>query len=183
MWWFKAKAARAAAAAAAGAAVLALAACGFEPLHGRTEGGFSTRDALPRIKIETMPGRSGQFLRNLLTDRFAPRGRRGPAVWTLRVDVKESVQSLGVRKTSEATRANIWFDGTFTLTRAGLSAARAKPFTARLRAVSSFDLERGEFGALRAEKDARERALRRLADDITLRVSGRLRRKAEESGA
>lgn len=183
MWWSDIRACLAAC-----AAVLTLAACGFEPLHGRTESGFSTRDALPAVKIETIPDRNGHFLRGLLTDKFAPRGRKGPAQWALSVTVKESVQNAGFRKTSEATRANLWFNGSFTLKPAGLSAGAAeKIFTGKLRSVSSFDLQirsrSAEFGSLRAEKDARERALRQMADDIVLRVSILLRRAAQEGGA
>lgn len=190
MLWFKAKAVRGAILVSAGrgallaaAAVLGLAACGFAPLHGRTESGFSTRAALPYVKIETIRDRNGQFLRNLLMDRFAPRGRKTPARWTLVVDINESTESLGVLRTSEATRANIWFNGSFTLRDAGLSADEREPFTGNLRSVSSFDLQRQEFGSISAEKDARERALRQLAEDITLRVSGYLRRTGPGGGA
>ncbi|MHC8508051.1 MAG: LPS assembly lipoprotein LptE [Rhodospirillales bacterium] len=166
---------------------MTLAACGFAPLHGRTESGVSTRDTLPAVKIEIIRDRSGQFLRNLLMDKFAPRGRKGPAQWTLSVNVTESIQSLGFRRTAEATRANLWFKGSFTLKPAGLSAAERKTFTGDLRSVSSFDLQirsrSAEFGSLRAKKDARERALRQMADDIALRVSIILRREARDGGA
>jgi len=158
----------------------ALGGCGFEPLHGRVAGGSSTSVELAQVRIEIIRDRNGQVLRNFLLDRFSPRGVSRDPQWSLEVRVNESITSLGVQKTSEATRANLLMTGSFVLVPID---GEEEPLSGSIKAVSSFDIQRSDFGTLSAEKDARTRALRQIAEDLTARISVYFRLVLERGSA
>ena len=161
-------------------ACLLVAGCGFEPLYGRVQGGGSAQTEIRAISIEIIKDRSGQILRNFLLDRLTPRGQPRNPRWKLFVDVTGSPELLGVRKTSEATRSNLWIRGSFRLESVG---GTRKNLSGELEGVSSVDIQAADFGRLQASKDARERVLRQLADDIASRVAVHLRRVIQSENA
>ena len=167
--------------------VFSLAGCGFQPLHGRVSDGRSTQAALSQVRVEIVRDRLGQVLRNFLLDRLSPRGVSAEPRWSLEVQMDESIVSLGVLKTSEATRANLWVRGTFLLVPLK---DQGDVFSGSLESVSSFDIQSAEFGTLSAEfgtlsaeKDVRRRALLQMSDDLVSRISVYFRRVLERGEA
>jgi len=154
--------------------------CGFQPLHGRVSDGRSTQAVLSQVRVEVIRDRPGQVLRNFLLDRLSPRGVSLDPRWSLKVEVSESIVSLGVLKTSEATRANLWFRGSFSLTPLK---DQGEALTGTIETVSSFDIQSAEFGTLSAEKDARIRALRQMSDDLVSRIAVHFRSVLERGKA
>lgn len=149
-----------------GAAAL-LGGCGFQTLYGERDNSDVQAD-LSAVKVNTIPDRNGQMLQNLLLDRINPYGRPTAALYSLDIQLTESRTNVGVIKDNSATLAQLGNSATYTLydlkKRVALQSGRSRSFT-------SFTIGTSEFGTLAAEKDARERTLREVADDITTKVA------------
>ena len=161
---------------AAACLALALAAaapgCGFKPLHA-TDGG--ARGELARVHIEQIADRTGQQLRNALLLGFPPGDPNAPAAWRLKVTVAESTKRLGVVKQHVATRANLTLTARYVLE----DAAEGKTATdgraaARSTATTS---SQSPYATLAAERNARARGVRQLADGLTTRLAAWLYRR------
>jgi LPS-assembly lipoprotein len=150
--------------------------CGFRPLYGRSSGA-DLGDTLAQVEIgqvrnTTAGGRDlarvGQQLHNALLDRLNPRGPGREQVYRLEVTLSESISSLAVQKSADATRADLSLDSSFILQdqRTGLTL-----YSGNSEAVSSFNILNSEFATLMAEKGARDRAVRQLGDDIRLKIA------------
>lgn len=156
-----------------GAAVMLLVAavtvsgCGLKPLYSRQAGGAP--ENLSAISVERIPDRVGQKLHNLLLDRLNPKGPAAKTRYVLTVKVNESQQNLGVQKDAFATRANLTLSANFTLALTGDSGRDA--FHGVASSTNSYNILRSEFATLNARNDARDRALREIADEIRSRVA------------
>jgi LPS-assembly lipoprotein len=154
-------------------AIAALSGCGFEPLHSRIGGAEAAR--LAEIKILPILDREGQILSNFLRDRLTPLGPPRRPTYVLSVKVTENQVSLGVRADEFATRANLNVIALFNLQATDGS---DRKFFGRATSTSSFNILSSSFATLTAEKDARERSLRQISDEIKSRISiylGRVR--------
>ena len=148
-------------------AVLAvLQGCGFRPLYGDpSTGGSSAEFAL--IKVEPIKDRIGQLLRNHLRTAFNPKPRTQKPRYLLKTRVSQSTASLAVRKSAFATRANLTVAANFHL----LNAATAKPLFSATRSITvSYNILDSEYATLAAEKDARNRTVRELSEDIRIQL-------------
>ena len=144
-----------------------LGACGFQPVYGeRRAAGAAT---LATIDIERIEDRSGQKLRTMLRERLSPRGATGRPLYRLSVTLSESKSELAIRRDESATRANLSLNATFTLTR--LPPGPPGSVTRTAFSTNSYNVLDSEFATLSAENDARNRALRSLAEEIRLRVA------------
>ena len=148
-------------------AVGALNGCGFRPLYGRSGGG-DLSEALARVEIGPIPDRVGQLVRNALLDGLRPRGASSYPAFRLDVDVQESISSLAVRKSANATRADLNLSGTFILRDFSTG---TELLSGTSQAISSYNILNSEFTTLMSEKGARDRAARQLADDIRLKIA------------
>ena len=152
-------------------ALLGAAGCGFKPLHA-TDGG--ARGELARVQIEQIADRTGQQLRNALLLSFPPGDPNAPAAWRLKVTVAESTRRLGVVKQDVATRANLTLTARYVLE----DAAEGRTATAgELRSVNSYNILQSPYATLAAERDARARGVRQLADGLTTRLAAWLYRR------
>jgi len=143
-----------------------IAACGFQPLHSRIGGADATR--LAGVLILPILNREGQILSNLLRDRMTPLGPPRKPVYRLSIMLTESQQSLGIQLDESATRANLKMIAVFHLRSAQGGKAL---FSGQAQSTSSFNILDSSFATLSAEKDARVRSLRQIADQIKSRVS------------
>jgi len=147
-----------------------MAGCGFRPLHGGSSPGVAdgTSQELALIAVAPIKDRLGQELHNQLLDLLSPRGRPRKPIYTLHVDLSQSIQLLAVRKSEFATRANLSAAASFSMTdaRGGKTI-----FEGQSLAVTSFDVLSSEFGTLTAEKDAGRRAVTDLAQDMRNRIA------------
>ncbi|MEQ9557564.1 MAG: LPS assembly lipoprotein LptE [Rhodospirillales bacterium] len=150
--------------------------CGFRPLYGRS-GGADLSDILSQVEIGPVRNyttnsndiaRVGQQLHNALLEGLSPRGPSGEQIYRLDVILNESISSLAVQKSADATRADLSLSSSFILQdlRTG-----ARLYSGNSQAVSSFNILNSEFATLMAEKGARDRAVQQLGDDIRLKVA------------
>ena len=149
-------------------AAVALSACGFKPLYGRSEAqALSPVDHLAAIRIAPLADRIGQQMHNLLRDRLNPYGQPRDPVYRLDVAIAEARQELGIRKDETASRANLILSASFTLRK--LESNRVL-LQGRTSSVNSFNILTNQFATDFSEADARGRALRELSDKIRVRL-------------
>ena len=145
--------------------------CGFKPLLA-TDGG--ARGEIARVHIEQIEDRTGQQLRNALLLSFPPGDPEAPAAWRLKVTLNESKTRLGVVKQDVATRANLTLTARYALE----DTAEGKTATAgEVRSVNSYNILESPYGTLAAERNARTRGVRQLADGLTARLAAWLYRR------
>jgi LPS-assembly lipoprotein len=148
------------------AAILAVAACGFRPLYG-SRGGTAAPDEFAQIKIEPIPDRIGQELHNHLLTVLNPDGRPDKTRYVMETSVVESARSLAIRKSAFATRANLQVRANYNLNDVTTG---KNIFKGESSITVSYNILDSEFATLMAEKDARARAVRELAEDMRIRL-------------
>jgi LPS-assembly lipoprotein len=176
MWWFSARFAVVAVAAA-------IAGCGFEPLYASRSSGGGVLDEYATVKVAVIADRTGQQLRNELTDLLTPRGTAGKHKYLLEVELSEAIEELAVDPTGLATRANLRLDGAYRLRD---FTSNAVLLSERASATSSYDLlDTSPFSTVTAQNDVRKRTALRLAQDIRgrLGVFFTARRKSAGGGS
>ena len=150
------------------ASIFLLEACGFSPLYGLKDGDFRTvEQGFALIEISQMRDWVGQQLHNRLEHLLHPHGQTDTPRYRLSAELAESKFSLSVSKTALATRANLIISTNFSL--ASLVYGK-KIFTSSSSSSVSYNILNSEFGTLMAEKDARARAIREIAEEIRLRL-------------
>ncbi len=164
MWLHNARAAALSVLLATGAG---LAGCGFHPLY-KGDGEHEASAELAAVHISTIPDRNGQILHNFLLDRINPKGRPADPRYVLDIKLVETKSNLGIIKDSSATLAQIANVATYTLRDLK---SKSQLQTGRSRSVGSYNIVQSDFATLASEKDARERSLRDIAEDITTKVA------------
>ena len=152
--------------AAAGMMMLALAGCGFQPIHG--ERSAASGAGLAQFDIALIADRTGQMMRNELLKQMQPRGAVRAPRFGLRVTLTEALSDLAIRKDDVATRANLTLIAEFSVVD---RADGSHMFAGRSRSVNSYNILTSDFATLSARADARRRAIRQLALDIKERLS------------
>jgi LPS-assembly lipoprotein len=145
-----------------------LAGCGFQPLHAQRADESSVAMDLASVRIDPLRDRVGQQMHNFLRDRLNPRGQPVSPNYRLQVQLTERLSELGVRRDETATRANLRMDADFQLV--DLNGEKAV-FSGRSSSTTSYDILDNPFATTVSEGDARDRALRELADDIQTRLA------------
>lgn len=149
-------------------APMALAACGFEPLHGG-EGGRRLTADLAGIRIGEIADRSGQELRNALVDRM---GSDIPAAvprrWRMDVAVSETAAGGGVGVRGADVVLPFTLAAQVRLIDIG-NGSVAHAFT--VTAQASAAVVDNPFGTLQNRRAARTQVSRELADRIVERVA------------
>ena len=148
------------------AAAPSLYGCGFTPIHGETSS--ASEKALNGFEVELIPNRIGQLLRNELLQRFRPRGIPGGDRFSLSVKVDEYIRKLGIRIDETATRANLTLRAAYAVSGRADGAVLIR---GTARSVNSYNILGSHFATLIARKNARERAVREIADDIRGQIS------------
>jgi LPS-assembly lipoprotein len=159
MWWFRA--------AALFPVAIIMAGCGFESLYGES----STQDVdgdLAAIEITLIADRIGQQLHNTLRDGLNPRGKPVRPLYTLQVELDESIEELAIRKDETATRANLSLRANFDLLATSDGAVLVSGSSL---STTSYNILSSEFATLSALADARRRGVRALGNDIKTRLS------------
>lgn len=150
--------------------------CQVRPLYATSPsgvaGGVDTVEALKQIAVEVQKDRVGQALMNALI--FALRGGSAlqrPA-YVLRLIVREEKTELAVRESEEVPAANlVALTVTFTLTH---SETRKVVIQGTAYDTVSYDFSTQRFANLRAQRDAENRAVQKIADEIRMRVAAAL---------
>ena len=108
------------------------------------------------------------MLRNDLIHQLRIAGELKKKKYDLIVELEETVQSLAVRKSAFATRANLKVTAKYVL----VSSERSKTLLqSSEHATVSYNIYNSEFATLVARRDAHERAIRSLGKDIVIRLA------------
>ena len=157
-------------------ALLLLTACGFSPMYGNnaSTNNASIKSNLDQITIAIIPNREGQFLRNLLIDRFYNNGYPATPLYDLKVStIRENVVDFDITIDSDATRRQL----TLT-TKMALIDAQSKQsvLTRDISAITSYNVLESEYSTIVTEQSAREAALNEIARQIELQIALHLKR-------
>lgn len=158
-------------------ALCVLSGCGFQPVYGthdRTGQPMAVQQSLNDIYIGNIPDQEGQFLRNLLIDRFYYGGRPQDARYHLEIDpVRQQTHELGITKSADATRSQLRLT-----TRMQLHDRESGKviMSRRLVSITSYNVLESQFTTRVSEQAARESALNDLARQIETHLALHFRR-------
>lgn len=143
--------------------------CGFKPLYQAQGGAKQSASVRQMAAIEIPPiqDRIGQVLRNALRDRLIPKGVARQSTHRLEVSVQDNRADIAILRDATSTFSKVTVEASWALVDKQTGAPVLRGTTRR---VTSFPIPVSEFAALEAEKDARDRAVAEIADDIHLRL-------------
>ena len=141
--------------------------CGFQPLYGKSFAAYAPEE-FAAIRVKPIQDRIGQQLHNHLLSFLNPGGRPSKPRYTLEADISESIASLGVRKSAFATRANLTLRVGYRLSRI---TGGETVLAGNEAIIVSYNILDSDFATLMAEKNARSRAVRELAQVIRTRLA------------
>jgi LPS-assembly lipoprotein len=154
---------------------LFLSGCGFNSLYGSNKS-VGSSGQLATIKIDQIKDRVGQQLRNELLDLLTPLGVPRKPQYILNVTVQEGKRAFGFEKNAFTTRVDLSLLGSFSLT----SFVTGQELTkGNIEAISSYDSVSSDFATLSAEKNARERCVLLITEDIRTRLAVYFVRQSE----
>ena len=134
--------------------------CGYEPIYSKN---VSSNKELLSISVKNIKDRSGQILRNYLLNQLNPEKERVIIKYKLTVEISESRSNLAYRRDMSATRADLIVTANYLLTEIKGGEIILENET---KSTSSFDVVESVYATLIAEKDAREKNLQVISDDI-----------------
>lgn len=148
--------------------------CGFRPLLAVPDSGDSGAAAsyqTESVAIGPIKDRLGQMLRNALVDRLTPRGEPADPRCTLNVVLTRSASDLGYRRDSYATLGALTLSGSVRMSCGGVGVLSDSIST-----LVNFDYLGPRYASIAMERDAEDRAVVQMADEIRSRVTVELAR-------
>ena len=153
--------------------MLSLIGCGFKPLYpGLTND--HTHPTFLTIDIAPIKNREGQVLRTELTRHLYGGRAQKTAVYRLVTKLSEDKTFFGVKKNAFATRANLKINSHFTLFRL---LDHTQVFSGTSHITVSYNVLNAAFASNLTEKQARERGLRVLSENMRMRLAAYLDQK------
>jgi len=156
------------------ALMLALAACGLQPMYA---GGSSGKVAsgLTSIQVAPIPNRAGWLVRNALVDRLG--GEASNPSLRLEVELDDDLISFGIRGDSTTTRERRILRARYRLVEVGTGEV---VLDATAGSDMGIDVVSSEYATIAAEQTAQERLARVIADQMVSRIALYVRRSAAE---
>ena len=134
--------------------------CGYEPIYSKN---ININKELLSISINNIKNRSGQILRNTLLNQLNPERERVIIKYRLIIEISESRTDLGYRRDMSATRTDLEVTAKYLLKNTKNDEIILKD---EANSISSFDVVESVYATLIAEKDAREKSLKVISDNI-----------------
>lgn len=153
-----------------------LAGCGFRPLY-RQDSNSASVPQFAQISIAQPEDRVEQQLRNTLLDLLTPRGAPDRPLYQLDYRVNETVGSVFVTRSEEITRNNLQLSVTYYLR--DYQSGNIL-FSASASSQASYNVTQADYANLVSEKNARERALRDVAEQFRLRLGNYFDRQQQK---
>jgi LPS-assembly lipoprotein len=139
-----------------------LSGCGFEPLLGTTGNSTDAIAQLASIRIEPIPDRSGQVLRNALLDRLTPQAQTRGAQYVLRIRLEEPRQTILLRRDDIISRSSYSAQATYELS----DAKGQRLFAGSSHFTTDYEIATSEFATRTSLESARDRVMELVAGDI-----------------
>lgn len=144
-----------------------LAGCGFRPLNApRAAQGWDPD--LAAITVAPIKDRPGQILELALRESLNPGGQSVPPRWRLATMLTVTRNDLNIQRNATSTSSEMVVTANFTVFDSKTNAALLTSFS---RAVGDFDFYPDAYATQVASFDARDRALKEVADEMTLRMA------------
>lgn len=148
-------------------ASLCVNACGFRPLYAPIQYADGS-SALDDVWVETIANENGIILRNYLLDGFYSGGYPERARYNLKIKVTEYVRNADIQRNDTTTRAQLVMLADYTLQdRTTQQIIESK----QVRSLVNYNILLSSYTTLVTRKDARDRALRDIADKIQTRIA------------
>ena len=149
--------------------LLALSACGFEPLHGHQHQEKIIAANLAGIQIEAPSGRLGETLKADIEDSINPNFRPGPTNYRLVLTLDQQEIAQFINPDGTASRGKIRIISNYQLIRIADNEVIA---TGTLQRAGAFNSdEQVDYATYISREDARRRAIVDLAHDYRLRLT------------
>ncbi len=146
---------------------LALAGCGFHPLYS-TRGTRDWDSDLASINVSPINDRAGQILALALRENLNPGGLVVAKRWNLSTGVRVTRTDLGIQRNATATTSEITVYATFNINE---TQGGKVVYSSSSTAVGDFDQVNDAYATQVAADGARDRALREVAEEMTLRLA------------
>jgi LPS-assembly lipoprotein len=155
-------------AAAVIAAGCGLSACGFTPMYAKPDAGSATpvTSAMSAIQIRPIADHDGVKLRQMLRERFQPRGPAPNHLYDLDVQMRSVTQELGIRKDATSSRANRIYSARFALFQNG-----RRVFGDQVQTIVSYNIADDQYATVASVSDASDRAIGQIGEQITTRIA------------
>jgi LPS-assembly lipoprotein len=151
--------------AAALSLMLALSACGLEPMYGGGSSG-TVATGLGSIQVSAIPERSGWLVRNALVDRLG--GESGNPSYRLEVELDDSITAFGIRGDAAVTRERRTLRARYRLVDLGTGEV---VLDATAGSDAGIDVVSSEYATVAAEQTAQERLAQVIADQMVSRLA------------
>jgi LPS-assembly lipoprotein len=162
-----------------GVLALGLGACGFEPLYAKRETSTDVALELAKVKVGTLtdpaPGtmkgirdfpiendRSRQILRNYLQDDLGPRNGAVRGEYVLNIQILEPRTNVAIDRSDSTLRYGYSVVTYFDLR----DNAGKQLFSGSSSSATTFAVSQSEFATISSQKDARDRAMQEISQDI-----------------
>ena len=144
--------------------------CGFQPMYAKSQGQSSAAMStdLGNVYVAGIEDRSGQILRNDLVQRLNPLGEPSRRLYTLKVKLTATQEQLAESNDGKATLGRYFVNVSFALYGAN---AEQVLYSSTARSVVSYRLLGARYGSTAVERDAEERALSDVAEDIRTQLA------------
>lgn len=152
------------------ASLLVLNNCGLRPVYKSDNTKNDVTEALQHVRVETIEERAGQVLYTYLVGALAydHSDQSVPKTMSLKVTLKESIESLGMKKDGTSSRERISLFASYSLIdlKSGRELASFKSTS-----TLNYNLVSQQFSILTAKEHNRKKALKTLSADILNRVT------------
>ncbi len=140
---------------------LTLSACGFKPIYATPDGASAPVNRQIAIGPVTAPEEVHLYITDALHERIVLREGEAPK-YELTVVASEAAQRLAVQIDATVTRYNYRLNGRYRLR--DLESQKVRQGS--VRAITSYNIVSSQYSTLFAERTAREKAARLLAEEI-----------------
>jgi LPS-assembly lipoprotein len=152
--------------------LLLITACGFTPMYGSqtgTQSGLSAAQGLDQVSIDIIPNASGVALRNHLIDRFYAGGYPASPRYRLAISpIGERIVNFDITAEDETTSRQVQLSTDIALRDEQTGDIVLKR---RVQAYASYNVIGSQFTTRVSEADAREAALRDMAQQIETQIA------------
>ncbi|NOX82197.1 MAG: hypothetical protein GXP06_04260 [Alphaproteobacteria bacterium] len=138
-----------------------LAGCGFKPIYAISEGGAAPLNQRIVVGAIAAPEEVRPLLASALAERIVLQDGE-TAKYELTVNASEVAERLAVQIDATVTRYNYRLNANYSL----LNLRTGKIISGKAKAVTSYNIVSSQYSTLFAERTAREKAARTLAEEI-----------------
>lgn len=146
--------------------------CGFQPMYA-SNSIFNKQSSaeLPDISIGNIPDRQGQFLRNILIDRYYDQGRPTSYDYELEFSpIRKKNIEMGIKKDATATRIMVELSMDMKLVKK-TDGDKKVVLERKIKTVGAHNLLTNQFASLISKEDITEDLLKEMADDIVTEIN------------